>query len=100
MQRIAIISAGYGDGIPRILSNKGKVLVDGMKVDIVGRVCMNMIMCDVSGVEPAQPGDEVVLLGSRGDATITGDDIAEWAETISYEIFCSMGQNVNKEYIR
>jgi alanine racemase len=98
-QRIAVLSAGYGDGLPRSMSNRGKVLIQGKRVDIVGRVCMNMTMCDVSGVRDAMPGSEVVFLGSQGKETITGDDVASWTETISYEIFCSLGVGNRKEYV-
>ena len=58
-QRIAILSAGYGDGLPRSMSNKGKVLVGGKKREVIGRVCMNMIMCDVTGAKDIMPGNEV-----------------------------------------
>jgi alanine racemase len=98
-RRIAIVSAGYGDGLPRSLSNRGSVLVKGNKVDIVGTVCMNMFMCDVTGIRDASPGDEVVILGAQGDEVITGDEFAEWSDTISYEVFLSIGQVNAKEYI-
>lgn len=98
-QRIAVLSAGYGDGLPRSMSNKGKVLVGGIKREVIGRVCMNMIMCDVTGVKDIMPGNEVVFLGTQGEETITGDNMASWAETISYEIFCSIGEGNTKEYI-
>ena len=69
------------------------------KVDIVGTVCMNMFMCDVTEIGDAGPGDEVVILGAQGDEVITGDEFAEWCDTISYEIFLSIGQVNAKEYI-
>jgi alanine racemase len=98
-QRIAVISAGYGDGLPRNLSNKGKVLIRGRKCNIVGRVCMNMTMCDITGMQDIVKGDEVILMGRQGEETISGDDLAIWGETISYEIFCSIGQRDIREYI-
>ena len=98
-QKIAVLSAGYGDGLPRNMSNKGKVLIQGKKVDIVGTVCMNMTMCDVSGLKDVTPGSEVVFLGTQGEETITGDDVARWTQTISYEIFCSIGVGNRKEYV-
>jgi alanine racemase len=98
-QKIAVLSAGYGDGIPRSMSNKGKVLIQGKNVDIVGTVCMNMVMCDVSALRDVMPGSEVVFLGRQGKETITGDDMARWAQTISYEIFCSIGAGSRKEYV-
>ncbi len=98
-QRIAVLSAGYGDGLPRSMSNRGKVLIQGKKADIVGTVCMNMIMCDVSGLTNIRRGSEVVFLGTQGEEAITGDDIARWTQTISYEIFCSIGVGNRKEYV-
>jgi len=99
-QRIAVTSAGYGDGLSRSLSNRGKVLIRGKKVNIIGRVCMNMTMADVTGLGDARPGDEVVFLGSQGDNRITGDELAAWSQTISYEVFCSIGQRNSKEYLQ
>ncbi len=98
-QRIAVLSAGYGDGLPRSISNRGKVLLQGKKVDVVGTVCMNMIMCDATGFKDIIPGNEAVFLGAQGEESISGDDMARWAETISYEIFCSLGVGNRKEYV-
>jgi alanine racemase len=97
-QKIAVLSAGYGDGIPRSLSNTGKVLVRGERCNILGRVCMNMLMCDATGLAGVDPGEEVIFLGTQADETITGDELAGWGGTISYEIFCSIGQRHLKEY--
>lgn len=98
-EKIAIISAGYADGIPRSLSNKGKVLIGGEKTGIVGTVCMNILECDITCLNEAAAGDECVLLGTRNRETITADDIAAASGTISYEIFLSIGGNIKKEYI-
>ena len=98
-QKIAVLSAGYGDGLLRGLSNRGKVLIQGHKLDIVGTVCMNMTMCDVSRLQGVVPGSEVVFLGTQGEETITGDDIARWTKTISYEVFCSIGVGNRKEFV-
>jgi alanine racemase len=98
-QQIAVVSAGYGDGLLRSLSNKGRVLIKGKKAPIVGRVCMNMLLCDVSDIEEARPEDEALFLGVEDNEIITGDDLARWCDTISYEIFCSLGRCNNKEYI-
>jgi alanine racemase len=98
-RKIAIVSAGYGDGIPRSLSNTGKVLAGSRKCDILGRVCMNMMVCDVTGLKGVAAGDEVVFLGTQGDEMITGDDMARWGGTISYEIFCGIGQRHTREYV-
>jgi len=98
-QRIAVISAGYGDGLPRSLSNRGEVLIRGRKAAIVGRVCMNLTMADVTGSEDVRPGDEAVFLGLQDGACITGDDVARRAETISYEVYCSIGQRNTRNYV-
>ena len=98
-RRIAVLSAGYGEGLPRNLSNKGKVLVHGKKAPITGRVCMDMTMVDVTGLEGVQVGDEAVFLGTQEREAISADDLASWSGTISYEILCSAGQRNPKEFI-
>ncbi|MBW2616597.1 MAG: alanine racemase, partial [Deltaproteobacteria bacterium] len=98
-RRMAVLSAGYGDGLPRSMSNRGNVLIKGKKAPIVGRICMNLTICDITGFVDVKPGDEAVFLGSQGDETITGDDLARWAGTISYEVFCSIGRGHKKEHI-
>lgn len=90
--KTAVISAGYSDGLPRSLSNRGRVLIRGKKVPMVGRVCMNLVMADVTELEDTEPGDEAVFLGQQGDARITGDEVAASCGTISYEIYCTVGQ--------
>jgi len=97
--RIAVVSAGYSDGLSRNLSNRGKVLVRGEKAAIVGAVCMNLTICDITDLREVEPGDEVVFLGSQGGESIKGDDIAKSAGTISYEVFCSIGQKNIREYL-
>ena len=97
--RVAVVSAGYSDGLSRNLSNRGKVLIKGKKAAIVGAVCMNLTICDITGLKDVEPGDEVVFLGSQGGESIKGDDIAKSAGTISYEVFCSMGQKNIREYL-
>lgn len=97
--RIAILSAGYAEGIPRSLSNRGSVLISDKKVPIIGTVCMNLTICDITALEDVSTGDEAVFLGSRGRNTITGDEMAGWAGTISYEIFCSIGGHNKKDYL-
>ena len=89
---------GYANGMLRSLSNRGEVLIENQKVKIIGRVCMNLIMADVSGVKDVLPGNDVVFLGSLGRETITGDDMAKWGKTISYEVFCSIGKRNPREY--
>ncbi len=99
-RRMAVLSAGYGDGLPRSMSNRGNVLIKGKKAPIVGRICMNLTICDITGIRDVRPGDEAIFLGSQGDETITADDLARWAGTISYEVLCSIGRGHRKEYIQ
>jgi alanine racemase len=97
--RIAVLSAGYGEGLPRNLSNRGTVLVRGKKAPITGRVCMDMTMVDVTGLGDIRAGDEAVFLGTQEGERISADDLASWTGTISYEILCSAGQRNPKEYV-
>lgn len=97
-QKVAVVSAGYGDGLPRSLSNRGRILIQGQKARIVGRVCMNMTMCDITGMKDVCPGDEAVFLGRQDSEFITVDDMARWADTISYEVLCSLGSRHKREY--
>ena len=85
--RIATIAVGYGDGYLRAFSGKGCVLIHGVRCPVLGRVCMDQTMVDVTHVPEAAQGDEVVLLGSQGEARITAQEMAQWADTISYEAF-------------
>lgn len=91
---IATLPLGYADGYPRLLSNRGEVLVNGNRAPVAGRVCMDLTMIDVTDIEKTQPGDEVVLLGRQGDAEISADEMAAWANTISYEILTSISNRV------
>jgi len=97
--RIAILSAGYGDGLPRSLSNVGEVLIGGKRTPIVGTICMNLTVCDITALKGVKQGDEAVFLGSQGQETLTGDEMAKRAGAISYEVFCSIGQQNRKEYL-
>ena len=91
--RVATVPVGYADGYPRALSNKGYVLVNGQRANIIGNVCMDMFMIDVTDVD-AVDGDEVVLMGKGVDA----DVIADLCSTISYEIICGIGIRVKRSY--
>ncbi len=96
---IAVLPIGYEDGLSRCLSNKGEVLIHDKRVPIVGRICMNLCMVDVSSIEHVRAGDEVVIMGSQGNETITGDDIADLMGSISYEVLCLFGNNNERTYI-
>lgn len=97
--RLAVLPVGYEDGYPRCLSNVAEVLIHGRKVPVLGRICMNLCMADITEIEGVQAGDEAVLLGEQGGAVITADDIAAKAGTISYEILCMLGNNNERDYI-
>jgi len=84
--RLAVLPVGYADGYDRKLSGAAHVLIRGVRAPVLGRVCMNMIMVDVTDVDGAVAGDEVVLLGRQGDEVITAEDLAGLAGTINYEI--------------
>jgi alanine racemase len=96
---IATITVGYDDGFSRSLSNKGQVLIHGTRVPVVGRVCMNLTMVDVTGLQGVRVGDEVVLMGVQGSEEITAEAIAAQAGTISYEIYCSLGKSNHRRYV-
>jgi alanine racemase len=84
--RVGVVPLGYADGIPRALSNTGAFVVAGARSPIVGRVCMNATLLDITNQPQARSGAPVTLIGRDGDAEVTADDWATWAETINYEI--------------
>ena len=84
--KIAVIPQGYSDGYSRALSSKGEVLIHGTRCRVLGRVAMNMFVVDVSHVADVTLEDEVVLLGTQGDAEITAEEIGEKSGTINYEV--------------
>jgi len=92
--RIATLPIGYEDGVSRALSNRGRVLVRGNLAPIVGRVSMDLTLVDVSEIEGVAVGDEVVLIGSQGEARITAEEIAGRVGTISYEVTCGVSDRV------
>ncbi len=95
---IATIPIGYADGYSRALSNKGEAIVRGIRVPLVGRVCMDMCMLDVTDVPGVSEGDDVVLIGSQGNERITADDIAAKIGTIAYEVLCGISDRVPRIY--
>jgi len=96
---VITLPIGYGDGYPRILSNKAPVLIGGKRFKVCGRICMDHMMVDV-GDSKVRIGDEVVLIGSQGKMRITAEELARLAETISYEIVCGLGNRIPRLYIR
>ena len=95
---VATVPCGYGDGYPRGLSQRGRMLVKGESAPILGRICMDMTMIDVTGIQGVQVGDEVVIIGRQGDLTISVDEIAEMMGTINYEITCLIAPRVPRIY--
>jgi alanine racemase len=94
---IAIVPAGYADGLDTRLANAGHVLVRGRRLPIVGSVCMDMLMVDVTGLDVA-PGDEVVLIGRQGDDEITAREMADVIGTIPWEVLCRLGARIERRY--
>ena len=94
--RIATISAGYADGLPLALTNRGHVLINGAVCPVVGRISMDYATVDVSGAGDVKPGDEVVCLGSGGRFSVTPDDWARLKGTHAYDIICSLGTRVQR----
>ena len=97
--KIATLAIGYADGIPLSLSGKGSVIISGRKVPIVGRVCMDQMMVDVTDARNVDVGDTAVIFGSDGGATITADEVAAVAGTINYEIVCRLDCRVPRVFI-
>jgi alanine racemase len=98
--RVALVPVGYGDGFQRAFSNKGFVLIRGQRARILGTVCMDQFMVDVSGIQGVQPDDEIVLLGHQGDQTIAAGEIAALIGTINYEITSSILPRIPRVYLR
>jgi len=98
--RIATLPVGYADGYPRRLSNKAQVLVRGQRAPVVGRVCMDLCMVDVTDVPGAALGDEVVLLGRQGGQEVGAGELASWLDTIPYEVLCGVGARVPRIAVR
>lgn len=96
---IATIPVGYGDGYPRTLSNKGTVLIGGHFAKIIGRVCMDQFMVDVTGLGVSR-GDEVILMGSDGENSITAEEIGALSGRFNYELVCDINKRVPRVYIK
>ena len=97
--RVAVIAAGYADGVPHRLSNRGKVIAAGRLTPILGTVCMDLTTIDISHASALGPGDEVTLLGHEGDAHLDAQQIARIAGTISYNILCGIGARVERVFV-
>lgn len=97
--RVATVATGYADGYSRCLSNKGYVLIHGKKARILGRICMDQMMVDVTEIPDAKMGDAAVLIGKSGDEVYTADDMAKLLGTIGYEVVCGISKRVQRFYI-
>ncbi len=97
---IATLPVGYGDGYPRALGNHAFALIGGHRVPVVGRVCMDLTLVDVTEVPGVSEGDSVVLIGRQGDENITAEELATALNTISYEVLSGIGSRVPREYLQ
>jgi alanine racemase len=92
--RLAVVPVGYADGYRRALGNRGRALLRGRRVPVVGRVCMDVAILDVTDLPEVAEGDEVVLIGGQGEETLSVQEVASWLDTIPYEILCGIGCRV------
>lgn len=97
--RIGTLPVGYADGYTRRLSGRAHVLVRGTAAPVVGTICMDYCMVDLTEIPNAAVGDEVVLVGSQGERAIGVDDLARWTDTITYEILCALAARVHRHYV-
>ncbi|OPX95191.1 MAG: Alanine racemase [Syntrophorhabdus sp. PtaB.Bin006] len=96
---VAYVPVGYADGYPRALSNKGSVLIKDRRCSIIGRICMDWLLVDITDIEGLEVKDEVILLGQGEEDAVTADEIAELAGTIPYEILCKISKRVLRVYV-
>ncbi|AWZ47634.1 alanine racemase [Clostridiaceae bacterium 14S0207] len=97
---IATLPVGYADGYSRLLTGKAKVLIRGEFAPVVGKICMDQCMIDVSNIKDIKVGEEVILIGQDGNNKITAEELGELIGTISYEILCVLGKRVPRVYIK
>lgn len=97
--KVATLPVGYADGYNRLLSNNAEVLVRGYRAPVIGRICMDQMMVDVSDIPGVELGDQVVLIGEQGNESIYADELAEKCNTISYEILTSISDRVPRIYV-
>jgi len=98
--RIATIPVGYADGYPRNLSNTGNVIIAGKRAPIIGRVCMDQFMVDVTGIPECKEGDEVTLIGRDGDEYITVEELGTISGRFNYEFACEIGKRTPRVFFR
>jgi alanine racemase len=95
---LAVLPVGYCNGYSRLLSNRGEVLIQGRRAPIRGRVCMNLTMVEVTHIPGVKEGETATLLGADQGDRISAEEVADWAQTISYEIYCSLGNANPRRY--
>lgn len=98
--RVATVSAGYADGYPRSQSNIGRVIIHGKWAPIIGRVCMDQFMVDVSHIDGVKVKDDVILIGKDGDKVISVEEVAAPANSFNYELVCNVGRRVPRVYVK
>ncbi len=98
--KVATIPVGYGDGYPRSLSNKGYILIHGQKAPILGRICMDQFMVDITKIPQAHEGDKVTLIGKDGDTSLSAETIGEMSGRFNYELVCDLGKRIPRVYIQ
>ncbi len=98
--RIATVPVGYGDGLPRVAGKRGAVLLRGRRVGFAGRICMDLVMLDVTDIPDAREGDEIVLIGAQAGAKQTAEELAAACDTINYEIVTGLRRRVPRRYFR
>jgi alanine racemase len=97
---VASVPVGYADGYRRSLTNKGEVLIRGLRAPVIGTVCMDWIMLDVTAIAGVAVGDEVVLMGSdKSGNSVRAEELAGWSQTIPYELFCGISKRVPRVYL-
>jgi alanine racemase len=96
---IGTLALGYADGLPRVLTGKGRVIVRGAYAPIVGTICMDQCMIDVTEIGDAAPGDEAIVMGSNGEKSVSAEEIGRKIGSISYEVLCGFGRRLPKVYI-
>ena len=96
--RVATVTCGYADGYHRAASGKAEVLIHGRRAPVLGRICMDQMMADITGIDGVKAEDEAVLMGTDGDECITAEDLARWSGTISYEILVDAANRVERVF--
>ncbi len=96
--RVATIPVGYADGYSRNLSNQGKVIIHGRYAPVIGRICMDQFMVDVTDIPEVKQGDRVILLGRDGASCISVEELAEWSHSFNYELVCTVGKRIPRVY--